>query len=355
MATLDDMASTPTAAVIGCGDVSVVHFEALGAVPGVRLVAVCDADAATAAEAGAKYAVPWFTDYRELLAEAKPDVVHVCTPHHQHADLAIDAIHAGVHVLMEKPVAHTVAEAERVIEAAEAHPEVKVGVCLQNRYNATVQAARDLLVSGEVGQAVGGSGIVLWHRTPDYYQARPWRGTLDTSGGGVLINQAIHTVDLLQWLLGPVVEVSGQAGRHRAPVVAEVEDTAQLVLQHESGARSVVFATVAYVQDAPVTVELVAEHAVLSIRRDLTVRHSDGRVDVVEEATAATAGRGYWGVSHTDLIADFYRLLHDPAPFWISPREATKSLRIIADVYATSTSGQPDQRKPSHVDPLRIL
>lgn len=333
------MASTTTAAVIGCGDVSVVHFAALDAVPDVRLVAVCDVDAAVAAEAGSRYGVPWFTDHRALLAEAKPDVVHVCTPHHQHADPVIDAIHGGVHVLMEKPVAHTVAEAERVIEAAEAHPEVKVGVCLQNRYNATVQAARDLLGSGAVGRALGGSGIVLWHRTPGYYEARPWRGGVDTSGGGVLINQAIHTVDLLQWLLGPVVDVSGQAGRHgpqAAQQLSEVEDTAQLVVQHENGARSVVFATVAYVQDAPVTLELVAERAVLSIRTDLTVRHADGRVDIVEESTAATAGRGYWGVSHTDLIADFYRLLDDPAPFWISPREATKSLRIIAEVYAMS-------------------
>lgn len=328
-----------TAAVVGCGDVSVVHFEALGTLAGVRLVAVCDVDAARAAEAGARYGVPWFTDHRQLLAEAQPDVVHVCTPHHQHADQVIDAIHSGVHVLMEKPVAHTVAEAERVIEAAEAHPEVKVGVCLQNRYNATVQAARDLLRSGEVGATVGGSGIVLWHRTPGYYEARPWRGIVGTSGGGVLINQAIHTVDLLQWLLGPVTTVSGQAGRHGAPVVAEVEDTAHLVLQHESGARSVLFATVAYVHDAPVTLELVTERAVLSIRNDLTVRHADGRVDQVAESAAASdasAGRAYWGASHTKLISDFYRRLGDPAPFWISPREATTSLRIIADVYAMS-------------------
>ena len=328
--------TTTTAAVIGCGDVSVVHFEALSRLTDVRLVAVCDVDPATTAAAGARYAVPWFTDHQELLARARPDVVHVCTPHHQHAGPVIDAIHSGVHVVMEKPVAHTVAEAERVIEAAESHPEVKVGVCLQNRYNATVQAARDLLVSGEVGAAVGGSGIVLWHRTPGYYEARPWRGTVGTSGGGVLINQAIHTVDLLHWLLGPVVEVSGHTGRHGAPVVAEVEDTAQLVLTHDSGARSVLFATVAYVQDAPVTVELVTERALLSIRDDLTVRHGDGRVQHVEESAAVSAGRGYWGASHAELIADFYRQLDDPAPFWISPREATHSLRIIADVYAMS-------------------
>jgi UDP-N-acetyl-2-amino-2-deoxyglucuronate dehydrogenase len=335
---------TGTAAVIGCGDVSVVHFEALSALRDVRLVAVCDVDPETAARTGARYAVPWFTDHRVLLAEVRPDVVHVCTPHHQHADPAIDAIESGVHVVMEKPVAQTVDEAERVIEAAERHPRVRVGVCLQNRYNAAVQAAREILLSGAVGEVLGGSGVVLWHRTSGYYDARPWRRAVATSGGGVLINQAIHTIDLLEWLLGPVTGVSGHADRHHPSPLVEVEDTAQIVLQHGGGARSVLFATVAYVQDAPVTIEIVAEHAVLSMREDLTVRYSDGRVHRVKEREADSSGRGYWGVSHTELIADFYGRLDDPDPFWISPREATRSLRIIAEVYATSrdraTGGQ---------------
>jgi predicted dehydrogenase len=327
---------TTTAAVIGCGDVSIVHFEALGTLADVRLVAVCDVAPDTAAAAGERYNVPSYTDHRELLAQARPDVVHICTPHDQHSQPAIDAIQAGVHVVLEKPVAHTMDEAHRVVAAAEAHPEVKVGVCLQNRYNATVRATRELLLSGDVGDAVGGSGIVLWHRTPGYYQARPWRGAVARSGGGVLINQAIHTIDLLQWLLGPVTEVSGHAGRHHASAVAEVEDTAHLVMSHASGARSVLFATVAFVQDAPVTLEIVAQGAELSIRNDLTVQHADGRIEHVTERAAASAGRGYWGVSHAELIADFYSRLDDPAPFWISPREAAKSLRIIAEVYDRS-------------------
>lgn len=327
---------TTTAAVIGCGDVSVVHFEALATMDDARLVAVCDSDPARAASAGARYDVPWFTDHRQLLAEAQPDVVHICTPHHQHVEPAVDAIGSGVHVVMEKPVAHTIEEAARVIAASEARRDVKVGVCLQNRYNATVQAARQLLLSGEVGDVAGASGIVLWHRTPEYYKARPWRGTVATSGGGVLINQAIHTIDLLEWLLGPVSEVSGHAGQHRPSPVGDVEDTAHLVLQHEGGARSVLFATVAYVRDAPVTLEIVTDAAVIAIRNDLTVHHADGRVEHVKEREAASAGRGYWGVSHTALITDFYQRLDDPRPFWISPREAAKSLRIIAEVYSMS-------------------
>lgn len=121
---MDDMAPTTTAAVIGCGDVSVVHFEALSKLTDVRLVAVCDVDPATAADAGARYRVPWFTDHEELLARARPDVVHVCTPHHQHAGPVIDAIHSGVHVGDERrEVVYGENPADNQVESLGPRPE----------------------------------------------------------------------------------------------------------------------------------------------------------------------------------------------------------------------------------------
>ena len=321
------------AAVVGCGDVSVVHLRAVAGLDGADLAGVCDTDATRAAAAGEQYGVPHFTGHREMLRAVRPDVVHVCTPHDEHTPVAIDCLDAGVAVLVEKPVAHTVAEAERLIAAAERNPGLKTGVCLQNRYNATSLAARDLLRSGELGAVRGGSATVLWHRDPAYYQARPWRGRRDRSGGGVLINQAIHTVDLLEWLLGDVVRVRGHAGRYAHDDI-DVEDTASLVLDHDGGARSVVFATVAHVVDAPVTIEIVTERATLRIRGDLTVSHTGGRVETIAEPAVSTGGRAYWGASHELLIADFYRTLPGPEPFWISPREGARSLRLIQHVYA---------------------
>ena len=152
----------------------------------------------------------------------------------------------------------------------------------------------------------------------------------------MLINQAIHSVDLLQWLLGDVREVRGQAGR-LALGDLEVEDTAQVVLDHAGGARSVLFATNANATDSPVTYEIATERAELFLRRDLTVRHADGRVEVVEERASAASGRAYWGASHQRLIGDFYARLDEPEPFWISPREAVKSLDILSRVYAGGT------------------
>ncbi len=325
----------PKVAVVGCGTISVVHFEAIASIPGAELVAVADADPGTRSEAAERYGVPGFADHRQLLDTVEPDVVHVCTPHDQHADVTIACLEAGVAVLQEKPLAHTVAEGERIVQAA-ASSGAKIGICFQNRYNKVAMAVRELLDSGRLGAVQGGSGTVLWHRPAAYYDARPWRGRWQSSGGGVMINQAIHTLDLLQWFLGDVVRVDGHISRHLLNGQVEVEDTAELVLEHALGARSVMFATNANVVDSPVTLEIVTERATLSVRGDLTISFNDGSVEQVAERVAATSGRAYWGASHQLLIKDFYDRLDDPEPFWISPREAAKTLRVIKDLYAAS-------------------
>jgi len=322
-----------TAAVIGCGDVSVVHFEAIEALPGIELVAVGDVDPVAATRAAERYGVPSFAGHTELLAAMRPDVVHISTPHDQHVPPALDCLAAGVNVIVEKPVAHTRSEAERLVAAAERPGAPKIGVCFQNRYNATSQAMADLLASGQVGSVLGGSATICWHRPPAYYESRPWRGQVERSGGGVLINQAIHSVDLLQWLLGEVREVRGRASRLAIDGV-DVEDTAHVVLDHDGAVRSVLFATNASATDSPVTVEIVTEGAELFLRRDLTVRYADGRVEVTPERQATSSGRSSWGLSHRLLIADFYARLSEPEPFWIGPREAAKSLDILSRVYA---------------------
>ncbi|MBM2614332.1 Gfo/Idh/MocA family oxidoreductase [Actinoplanes sp. LDG1-06] len=302
-------------AVVGLGDVSVVHLAAIEKL-GATLVGVCDSRG----------------DYCALLDEVRPDVVHVCTPHDQHVPVALAALERGVHVLLEKPVANTIEQADRLVAAAKDHPTLKVGVCLQNRYNLTSQAAFEMLTSGELGAVRGGSASVLWHRDAAYYAARPWRGVRERSGGGVLINQAIHTLDLLQWLLGEVVTVRGHSGQYGG-VSGDVEDTAHMVLDHAGGARSVFFATTTNATDSPVTIEIVAERGALLIRGDLTVAYADGRVESIAELSPDGGGRSYWGASHELLIADFYRSLSDPSPFWIGPQEALKAQHLIDEIY----------------------
>jgi UDP-N-acetyl-2-amino-2-deoxyglucuronate dehydrogenase len=325
----------PRVAVVGCGDVSIVHFEAIEAIADGELVAVCDSDPATLRATAARYRVPGFADHRQLVDAVAPDVVHICTPHDQHADLAIDCMRLGAGVLLEKPLAHTPAEGDRVVMVA-AEYGAKIGVCFQNRYNATAQAIHSALESGRLGAVLGGFGAVMWRRPAAYYQARPWRGRWQSSGGGVMINQAIHTLDLLQWFLGEVTQFQGGVSKRLLSGDREVEDTADLLLDHSSGARSVLFATGANVVDSPVTLEIVTEEATLHVRGDLTITYSDGRVETIPERVAGSSGRAYWGVSHQLLIRDFYDRLADDEPFWISPAEAAKSLRVIGELYAQS-------------------
>jgi UDP-N-acetyl-2-amino-2-deoxyglucuronate dehydrogenase len=327
-------------AVIGCGDISVVHTAAIAETPDAQLVAVCDRDPERLAVAAEAYAVPGFADHRTLLDQVRPDVVHICTSHDEHARVAVDCLAAGVNVITEKPLAHTLAEGERLVAAAEQSP-AKIAVCFQNRYNTTVAALHQRLSTGDLGRVLGAAATVCWHRTADYYLARPWRGTWAGSGGGLLMNQAIHTVDLLQWLLGDVTAVAGHASTRALSDAIEVEDTAELALVHAGGARSVFYATLAYAANAPVTIDVVTEQATLRLRGDLTVSYADASVEVVTEPRAATGDRAYWGVSHELLIRDFYARIDEPEPFWISPREAQKSLRIVKDVYRQSYPGSP--------------
>lgn len=330
------------AAVIGCGDISAQHLaaiEALAAQGVARLIGVVDPDRERRDAAALAHGVRAHASVGELLAEGGVDVVHVCTPHSEHAPAALEALAAGVHVLTEKPLAHTLGEAERLVEAADAAWSAggtQLGVCFQNRYNAPVAAMRELLAGGSLGAVLGAQATVMWHRPPAYYAARPWRGTWAGSGGGLLMNQAIHTLDLLQWLVGPARVVDGRASARLLGGVIEVEDTADMVLEHTGGQRSVFFATNANGLNAPVTLDIQTESAELSLRGALTVRHTDGRMETVEETGVLPGERSYWGASHQLLIADFYRSVGAGERFWIGAEEGIGALRLIKDVYARS-------------------
>ena len=211
-----------------------------------------------------------------------------------------------------------------------------IGVCFQNRFNPTIRAIRDLLEGGVLGDLVGGRAAVTWFRDESYYESRPWRGRWAESGGGVLINQAIHTLDLLQWFLGDVTTVRGVATRAALSDSIEVEDTAVLQLGHAGGQRSLFHASNGYVANAPVTLDLVAERGVVRLDTDVRVEHTEGRVDTIRETRVGHGEKAYWGASHRDLIDDFYRHVRAGTPFSIGPAEALKSLKIITAVYGQS-------------------
>ena len=331
--------------LVGCGDVSVVHFEAIRDIEGLELVGVADTDPEALARATEATGVPGFASTQELIDAVKPDAVHVTTPHDEHIDPTLTALAAGVHVLQEKPLAHTLEEGQRLVDAVKnAGPDApKVGICFQNRYNLASERLHELLASGELGAVRGAWASVVWTRSADYYRTKPWRGTWANSGGGLLINQAIHTLDLVQWLLGGVERTDGYVATRKYGEVIEVEDTAELLLHHPGGVTTSFYATLTAPQHRPVEIELDCENAYVTLRGGtdggLTIRWADGRVDTIGERSVTSGGRSYWGVSHELLIRDFYEHLEDPEPFWIGPQEAMASLEILKEAYRLSGVG----------------
>jgi predicted dehydrogenase len=323
------------AGVIGCGDISALHIGALTTLPGVELAAVCDIDPARLdAAARATGAAP-YPDWAALLDDAGLDVVHVCLPHHLHAPVAAAALERGIAVLTEKPVADSRQAAAELLATAHAS-SATFGVCFQNRYNEPVRVLRRMLVDGELGTPLQAAATVIWHRTPEYYEASPWRGRWASAGGGLLMNQAIHTLDLAQWLLGDVVRVDGSAATRLLGDTIEVEDTAEMLLTHDSGATTAFYGSLAHGRNQPIELEIVTDRAVVTLHDDLVVTWDDGREPLSVAAEVATGERAYWGLSHRALIADFLEHVRLGRPFWIDGDEAAKTLEIIQSVYDAS-------------------
>lgn len=228
-------------AIVGPGKVAHTHAQAVMALPAARLVAVCGRDEARTAAFAAQYGIRSFTNLAEMLADRAVQVVVICTPHPLHAEQAIQAAEAGVHVLVEKPLALTSADCDRVIAAA-ARAGVRLGVVSQRRLYQPVQRLKAAIDSGKLGRPALGTMTVLGWRSAAYYAMDPWRGTWAGEGGGVLVNQAVHQLDLFQWLMGPVAEVFGYWANINHPSI-EVEDSAIAVVRFASGALGTIVAS----------------------------------------------------------------------------------------------------------------
>ena len=182
------------AAVIGCGNISVMHLDSITALDESELVAVCDIKPERAKEAAEKYGTKAYTDYHEMFEKEELDVVHICLPHYLHTVVARDAFRAGIHVLSEKPMSIDYEDAVETVELAE-KLNVKYGVIFQCRYNTPSQLVKKRITDGRLGAVKCGRTTLTWYRSDNYYGGSDWKGTWDKEGGGVVIDQAIHSLD----------------------------------------------------------------------------------------------------------------------------------------------------------------
>ena len=221
-------------AIIGCGKVSDLHAAALKKTSEAQFVAIYSRSPEKAKKYGEKYGVQGFSDIQEMIVTAGVDVVIICTPHPAHRDAAIIAAEAGVHVLVEKPLASSLQDCDDMLAAAR-KANVKIGTVCQRRFYAPVQRVRQAIDAGKIGKPALGTVLMLGWRDQNYYESDPWRGQWGSEGGGVLVNQAPHQLDLLQWFMGPITELFGVWSNLNHPYI-EVEDTAVAIIRFQGGA-----------------------------------------------------------------------------------------------------------------------
>ena len=221
------------AGIIGCGKVADYHAKAYVNLDGAELVAVCGRDMGKTEQYAAKYGVKAYIDAKQMIQENDLDVVSICTPHPMHAKFAVEAAELGCNVIIEKPLAVALEDCDKIIEAADKN-NVMIGSIVQRRFYRPCMRIRKAIDDGKIGAPILGTVNVLCWRGKEYYDSDPWRGTWKGEGGGVMVTQATHQIDLLLWYMGEPEEVYGVVKNLNHPYI-EVEDTAVAVVKFKNG------------------------------------------------------------------------------------------------------------------------
>lgn len=344
------MVSMMNYALIGCGRIATNHIKA--AVDNeLNIVAVCDVKPEAMEALLAKHglegeaSIKRYTDYRQMLAENGIQLAAIATESGLHAQIALDCVDAGVNVIIEKPMAMSMADAEEIIRRSR-EKGVKVCACHQNRFNTAVQETRKALEDGRFGRLSHGSIHVRWNRNRDYYAQAPWRGTW-AQDGGCLMNQCIHGIDLLRWMMGDEVEEVYGVTRRRFHDYLECEDVGMAVVKFRNGAIGTIEGTTnVYPRNLEETLYLFGEHGTVKLGGKST-----NQIDVWEFADERDDDKGnkglqevtsnVYGNGHTALYADMIDAIrHDRAPC-VDAAAGRNALELVLAVYQSSFTGKP--------------
>lgn len=326
------------AAIIGLGDISQIHIAAILANPHIKLCGACDIE--PEARKGLPEGTPFFSDYKEMVRAVKPDCVHICLPHYLHYPVARELAEAGCNIFCEKPVALNVKQAEEFVELEARYPQLHMGICLQNRLNESVEVLKELIDSGAYGKIVGLRGLVPWYREKGYFDVKPWRGQMETAGGGCMINQSVHTLDLLYFLGGDIKGLHASVSQLLNYGI-EVEDTVTARLDFKNGARGLFFATIANYKNESVQIGVQMEKGEFLIRENrlYQVLEDDTQKLLIED-DKMPGSKFYYGASHGKLIAHFYECLETGEHNYIKVRDAKMSIQLIDTIIKSGRTGE---------------
>lgn len=324
-------------AVIGLGDISKIHLPVIQEHPNVTLVAVCDIDESLSETVPG---TTFYTNYQEMLEKEAIDCVHICLPHHLHYQATKACVEKGINVFQEKPLTHNIEEAIALVKLEEENKNIKIGICFQNRMNETFEKLQEIFQAGQYGKITGIKGLVTWFRPKAYYESKPWRGQMAYAGGGVMINQSIHTLDLMQLLGGEIRTIKGSID-HLLDYGIDVEDTAVANIQFTSGATGLFFATVANSGNSSVELQVIFEKAKFTIKDSiLTKENEQGKKEELIEDRKLPGSKFYYGASHEKLIHHFYTCLENNTQDYIHVKDAFISMKMIEAIYKSSETNE---------------
>lgn len=338
--------------IIGAGMIASVHARALREIPGTTLVGVYSTTAQKREAFAAKENCRAFNRLEEMLADPAIDIVCICTPSGAHQDPALACIAAGKHCLIEKPLEVTLEKCDRIIAAAE-EKGVKVAVVFPSRFYEQAMLLKEAVDTSRFGTIVLGDAYVKWHRSEAYYKSNPWRGTWELDGGGALMNQGIHSVDLLQWYMGPVKKVQAFRANRKHKGIA-VEDTVVASLEFENGALGNITCSTAIFPGELKRIEINGTAGTAVLQESNLVRWELQEMTAADEAIREQSKQS--GLSHgggasnpADIsfkghqlqIEDLIHAINTNGTPLVDGREGRKAVEIVLAVYRSAATGQP--------------
>lgn len=320
--------------IVGCGGIANVHAWALSQTKGVEIVATADCIIQRAEKLSMEFTngkVKAYSSLEEMIRKSNLDVLHICTPHNLHVPMAIEGLKSGTAVFCEKPPAISLQQFEELVKVRD-ETGSRIGFCFQNRYNSSTIKMAEILKSGKLGALVGARAFVTWRRDEEYYRT-DWKGKLVTEGGGVLMNQSIHTLDLMLQFLGEPVKVQASINNHHLPGKIQVEDTMEAWMKFEDDKRACFYASNGYVTDAPVILEYTCEKGSITLLDQMVLVCDSNGKEQFDCPEPQGIGKSCWGSSHLKCIRDFYEKLETGERFQNDLDGVENTMKTVMKIY----------------------
>lgn len=344
--------------IVGCGAIFPVHAEALAQIESARLTAAYDVVRERTCDGADRFGCHPASSLAELFDHC--DAVIVCTPSGYHAQVGIQAAEAGKHVITEKPIDTTLQKAQALVDSAK-RAGVKLATISQHRFAVPIQRTREAAQNGELGNLLAGDATIKWYRTQAYYDSGDWRGTKELDGGGCLINQGIHMVDMIQWIMGGVKSVHGQVRTVAHDV--EVEDVAQALVEYRNGATGIIYGSTSFFPGMAERLEVHGKHGTVVLEGDRVKLWKADPVAAAEglygggvmlqptpsqhtadqnEAFAVASSQDdpscRWGEQHRLQLEDFTRAIIDDRDPFITGEASMEPLKVILAIYESAAN-----------------